>query len=98
MLIPELGLYVPIGLYLKNPRNYLLDTTVHKTDDDFLYQTHALSFIHDEQFDILFDKIKVRPFHHDLNAIQHHKETPTRISRKKRDKPTNNISYRNRKL
>ena len=21
MLVPELGLYVPIGLYLKNPRN-----------------------------------------------------------------------------
>ena len=98
MLIPELGLYVPIGLYLKNPRNYLLDTTVHKTDDDFLYQTHALSFIHDEQFDILLDKIKIRPLNIDYNAIQPHKETPARMSRKKRDKLTNNISYRNRKL
>jgi hypothetical protein len=93
MWIPELGLYVPMGLYLRNPRNYLLDTSVPRTEDDILNQTQPLSFIHDDQFDILVEKMKwPSPFaNNDSQTNLHHHHR--RLTRRKRNTPLN-ISYR----
>ena len=92
MLVPELGLYVPIGLYLKNPRNYLLDTTIYHSDDDCDNQHSLQSVVKDEQIDNLLEKVM---FHHP--SLKN--SSDTRISRRHRDKLSNqnqnkNVSYR----
>ena len=101
MWIPELGLYVPMGLYLRNPRNYLLDTSVPRTEDDILNQTQPLSFIHDDQFDILVEKMKwPSPFANNESEYKNKTSVQTnrhhhhhRLTRRKRNTPLN-ISYR----
>ena len=84
MLVPELGLYVPIGLYLKNPRNYLLDTSAYHSDDDI--HNPIQSVVKDEQIDFLLEKVRIHP------SSSHHS---SRISRRNREKSSNkNKSYR----
>jgi len=89
MLVPELGLYVPIGLYLKNPRNYLLDTSVYHSDDDNVHNP-IQSVVKDEQIDFLLEKVRINlP---SSPSSSHHR---SRISRRNRDKFSNkNKSYR----